>query len=649
MQLRYQISLLVIFIAISINIHANDSKKLNSEEEYFAEIPSVLATTRLAQPKNEAPSSTTVIDRQMIELSGATNIAELLRLVPGMVVGYESAFKSIVSYHGVSTQYSRRMQVLVDGRSVYETGAGELLWEMLPLPLDDIERIEIVRGPSAASHGANAYLGVISITTRNAAAEQGYSIDNHVGSDSYKQHLFRAGRVGKRLDYRVTFEGKKSDGIDDFPDEYNTAQVGFRADYRFSKRSTLNLFLGYGELEGEQTVDFTPPHTLNRRVDYQQIRWRYQSKNYGQFLIQMYRNALRETADWQSPFPIRDQMGNVIGSELLVFDQTAKEERRDLEFQHSFKIGSWQRIVWGGGVRQDIMSDNESFNTTDNYRINLSRAFFNSETRVLQNTILNLGLMVESHEYADIEYSPRIAINQHLSPNYTIRAGFSRAYRNPVLSEEEAELTFKNIQGDPVYTLIQSEGELESETIDSYEFGVMSNFPQRGLMIDYKLYYDELDNLIRSYFDNQGVLRFSNRDAANITGLEIQTNYQITSNTRLFGSYAREEIDSDNVVDNYTDSAPKHKVSLMLMHQIQNRLEGALIYHYHSKMDWLLINDAVKEYHRWDLSVAHKVRVNRFDARIGGTIRGIFKSTADLTPQAAFGPRAFISLKLHFL
>ena len=120
--------LLIALIGVSTPSIAKDIKKVASEEDYFSEIPSVIATTRLSQPKNEAPSSTTIIDRQMIELSGATSIAELLRLVPGMVVGYESGFKPIVSYHGLSTQYSRRMQVLVDGRSVYETGAGELMW-----------------------------------------------------------------------------------------------------------------------------------------------------------------------------------------------------------------------------------------------------------------------------------------------------------------------------------------------------------------------------------------------------------------------------------------------------------------------------------------------------------------------------------------
>ena len=161
-----------------ISFFGNESSAENidillSEEDFFYELPLVLSLARLAQPADEARIATTVIDRHMIEASGATEIFEVLRLVPGMSVAYQDSVFPTASYHGLSSSYSRRMQVLIDGRSVYDPAVGDLLWQSVPVALDNIERIEVIRGPSASSHGANSFLGVISITTRRPSDSSG--------------------------------------------------------------------------------------------------------------------------------------------------------------------------------------------------------------------------------------------------------------------------------------------------------------------------------------------------------------------------------------------------------------------------------------------------------------------------------------------
>src|SRR5574340_389555 len=140
-----------------------------SEQDYFQDLPVVLSASRLSQPISETPNAITVIDRKMIVASGARNIADLFKLVPSMYVAYENGHTPIVSYRGITDAYARRMQVLVDGRSIYLPIFGQVDWAELPLDIGDIERIEVIRGPSAASHGSNSVQGVINIFTRHAS------------------------------------------------------------------------------------------------------------------------------------------------------------------------------------------------------------------------------------------------------------------------------------------------------------------------------------------------------------------------------------------------------------------------------------------------------------------------------------------------
>ncbi len=129
-----------------------------SEADFLDELPVVLSVSRLSQPVSDAPAAVTVIDQDMIRASGFRDIPDLLRLVPGFSVAYTRDNTWAAGYHGLGDAYSRRFQVLVDGRSIYSPHYGAVNWTDLPLAIDDIERIEVVRGPNAAVYGANAFV-----------------------------------------------------------------------------------------------------------------------------------------------------------------------------------------------------------------------------------------------------------------------------------------------------------------------------------------------------------------------------------------------------------------------------------------------------------------------------------------------------------
>lgn len=164
---------------------------LGSEELYIGELPVVISATRLKQPLNESPVSTSIIDQQMIRASGAQTIPDLLRLVPGFTVGYLSGNYPVATYHGQSERYSRRLQVLIDGRSVYLPTLSGISWSDLVITVDDIERIEVTRGPNASSYGNNAFQAVVSITTKHASTDQGTYVKTTVGAHETADGFYR--------------------------------------------------------------------------------------------------------------------------------------------------------------------------------------------------------------------------------------------------------------------------------------------------------------------------------------------------------------------------------------------------------------------------------------------------------------------------
>ena len=146
---------------------------LETEEDFTREIDTVISATRIRQPLTESPSSITVIDRNTLEASGAIEVADVLRLVPGIQVAYPQGNQLAVTYHGYGDAFPRDMQVLIDGRSVYQPSFGDVDWLFLGITLEDIERIEVIRGPNTPFYGSNAVAGVINIITRLPLQDRG--------------------------------------------------------------------------------------------------------------------------------------------------------------------------------------------------------------------------------------------------------------------------------------------------------------------------------------------------------------------------------------------------------------------------------------------------------------------------------------------
>ncbi len=212
-------------------------------------LPEVLTATRLRQAPAAVPGSLTVLDRELIQASGARTLPELLRLVPGMLVVPQvgNPPQTTVNYHGSSANQARRLQVLVDGRSVYRAGLAQVDWNDIPLAIEDIERIEVFRGPNTVSYGANALMAVVSILTRAPRDSHGTRLKTTHGQRGIDDWYAGHGYGWDGGDLRLSLSGLADNGFD---------HDRFGNEFRDGRRlSRLNLRLTQ-ELDARQSLDW---------------------------------------------------------------------------------------------------------------------------------------------------------------------------------------------------------------------------------------------------------------------------------------------------------------------------------------------------------------------------------------------------------
>lgn len=310
------------------------------------QLPTVLSATRLKQSPVEVPGSMTVIDRQLIRGSGARDVPELMRLVPGMMVGYSAGNLPNVNYHGTNISEARRMQVLVDGRSVYRPGLATVDWTDIPLAIEDIERIEVFRGPNTAAYGANALMGVINIISTRPELSQGTRVKVTRGtrgvSDLYASQGFTFGSSQAR----ISLIGKEDDGFDHVQDG---------SDYRDGRRlSALNL-LG--------NTDLSPTQALSWQLGAKEGT-NQQSNDYSVMAEPTDDSYLFDRLMYEQGFPSSDVTARDYFVQLNWKNDLSPEHRLEIKTyaQHMERLSQWRAcdspVVFSPELRQLYLAGN---------------------------------------------------------------------------------------------------------------------------------------------------------------------------------------------------------------------------------------------------------------------------------------------------
>jgi len=610
-------------------IAAESDDALLSEEGFLGDLPIILSASRLPQSPANAPVATTIIDREMIAASGFTEIPDLLRLAPGFIVNYQNGYVQAVGYHVLVDRFSRQMQVLVDGRSVYEPALGGVAWTDLPLTIDDIERIEVIRGPNASSYGANAFTSVINIITRNAVLDRGMMLKTNIGSDGLKEGFMRYGGSHKNLDYRVTTAYRENNGFDKRHDDMQVKLITVRGDYQLDVNNTFMVQLGHNSgSKGEDNVfdEIIPKHTKQTYSQFQQVKWTHTLSADQEYSLQFYHNQNKDINDYQSnPIPL-------LGGARVFSDERLTSDRWDIEFQNILEPAQSLRLVWGAGARKDEVNGPLFFNSHHTVDNNAYRVFSNVEYHLAEKTLLNAGVMLENSDTGDTNVSPRASVNYRFLANHTLRVSASRAYRDPFIFEENPDYRFP--LAIPNNVLLFDSGAIDSEQITSYDIGYIGNFPQLHTTLDARYFYDKLDELIA--YDTTtfpaglgGTAQFfANSNNARIRGIELSARYQSGHGNGLNISYTHQNITGKDKTgsSNYADTGPSDMLNLLAMHNFGKGYMASIGYYYLSKMKELETKDIRSAQHRMDIRLARTLSTAGQDLTLAFVVQNLFDS-----------------------
>jgi len=594
---------------------------MDSPDLYFSEqeIPIVLSATRLAQPQNEAPATVTIIDRELIKLSGAKNIPDLFRLVPGMHVGYFRGNYPVVAYQGLASEHPQGVQVLIDGRSVYSPLFGGVDWANLPLVIEDIERIEVIRGANGSSFGSNAFQSVINISTSHSVQSTGFQVKSTFGERGYQRSLLRTGYDHDNLNIRVSASHIDDGGYSNNYDDSRQDLFNTRFDYQVTANDTLQLNVGaVNTLRQAKNPSDTPdPFDPARQVESSNysahLKWEHLTRNHQQFTTQISYVQQKSTDKVNSTFnPGIPGIGDV----TTHVDYSQYYDRYDIEFEHQFQASSKLRMSWGLGSRNDRVRIPLWLGTNKKLNNSLQRLFSNIEWQPSEQFIVNLGALWEHNQLSGDNLSPRVAINYLASRHHSFRLSAAHASRIPVLTEEKfnADLTFESVSTPGLLLTLpggRSAGGLNPEKVSSFELGYHGLFLKNSLTLDIKLFRNEYDDLIDTididtpifitlngtpvppFSVNAGneIKQFGNIHHANINGYEVELNYRPNKNNLLHLGYAYNHANvgqlNNNDVRNIRASAPKDTFNILVAHTTNDGLWVSAALYYTSSMEYL--------------------------------------------------------------
>jgi len=449
----------------------------------------VTSVSKKEQTLSRTPAAIFVISAEDIRRSGARNVPDLLRMVPGMDVAQIDANTWAISARGLNGRFSNKLLVLIDGRTVYIPTFGGVFWDVLNLPLEDIERIEVIRGPGGSVWGTNAVNGVINILTKKASQTHGGLVDAEGGNiDQGAGTAQYGGSLGKNADYRLY---SKYFNEDHFPnltgqnggDGWNLLQGGFRVDATLSSRDTLMV---QGSLYASREGQITP--VASSLTEPLQPAVFGETDLTGSFV----------QSAWNHTYSTRSDSTLQLSIDHYERDDALREARTtyDLDFQHHFAWTKRHDIVWGFGYRYSDSQSNGNLQISlnpPNLSFNLFSAFLQDEIALVPDRLyLTVGAKLEHNPYTGLDPLPTARVAWAANERHTLWAAVSRADRTPA-SIDIAQVTNIPVapepNGTPVVLRIEGNPNVENETLLAYELGYRAAVLDR-LSFDFAAYYD---------------------------------------------------------------------------------------------------------------------------------------------------------------
>lgn len=566
---------------------SSHGESVDSSEEFLElslyELMNVKVTTasRLSQNISEAPAAMSVVTAEDIRQSGATSLSEALSMVPGVHLGKTSAnFQVAGGIRGFHKLPANKIVLLIDGTpwayEVYDI----LVLDQVPIALEEIEKIEIMRGPGSSLYGANAMFGVINVITKKPETTQGTLVSTTFGEDqTLIGTMMQGGNVDDRLFYRISLGWDQADNHDyiAWSSDPNKKywKLNTSMDYRVDDNSGLSFFAGYLNprnqdviLESTGPIDWSGADTFKTV-----LAW--QSKNPNLSV----KAHFKET-DWND--------GDSLGEKVLNFQMGT----RGLEIQHKWRPFAKDTLVWGANIDQKY-AEGPSIGGKQTHE--LPGVFLDNTYDVTDQVSLNAGLRCDRHPNTDYTVSHRLSLMLSPLRNHNFRLTWGTSYRNP----DFVENYYSRISpyGPGTYLHVFGQEDNDPEKAETYELGYYGQV-SANCVLSVNLFYSYLDDFIYfiqegdPYFDpaRNGVVipyPFTNIGDAEQYGGEVELNYQITKwlNGIINYTYSDQEA-KDPRAETLVVMTPQNMVNGQLRAKFQNGITANAAVHYKDVTRW---------------------------------------------------------------
>lgn len=527
----------------------------------------ITTASKRAEALAETPAAVHVLTGEEIRRLGATTLPDALRYVPGVDVAMINSSQWAVAARGFNGQYANQLLVMMDGRSIYNPAFGGVIWGAQDTFFEDIDRIEIVRGPGGALWGANAVNGVINILTKSAKETQGTVVAAGGGSFyealAAVRHGFKIsentfGRVYAKYDQFG--EAPLATG-GDTPDAWNRLQGGFRMDSLPGDASTFTLQGDVHRVDQRFNYpfpSFTPPYSSTEIYDVTDTganllgRWTRHLSSDSVVTVQAY-------------YDFYEQEGPVLHQRLHTLD---------FDVQHNAEVGERHAIAWGAGYRAtwDTILPSRVMRVPGREQANdqLVGVFAQDEMAlVLEKVFFTLGTKVEHNDYTGWEFQPSGRLSWHPTERQTVWGAVSRAVATP---NHLSSGVVYDLSVMPPGALVQVRGGADRvEELLAYEVGHRIQ-PVERVSVDVAVFYNDYDHLLVA--EEPGALipgappvvpvYWVNSVSGHTCGAELALGWQPMDAWRLQGSYTWLEMNVDGASVGRGDegSSPRHKFGI---------------------------------------------------------------------------------------
>ena len=628
-----------------------------TETDYLSDVPTVISVSRIAQTLDDTPGAVTILDRAFIRMTGARDVVEVLRFVPGFQITHSFETDApMATYHGRNDDWANRIQVLVDGRSVYSgllQGSAGIGWQTLAL--DDIERIEVLRGSNSATYGARAFLGVVNIISRDVRETGGAAASVTRGDNGIADAALRLGWSAGDGNFRLSADSVSDDGLQAAFGKNHTERLNFSSHLALDQAAELDVRMGgVGVYAGRGDPSDTagnPARMWFVGSQFVQADWRRTLDDTQDLAVSLSHteNTNSDRFSFASPGPY---FGTTV-------DFGGKEYIDTLTAQHTLRLSPALRTVWGAEVRRERVVAPASFDQLDSITSNFYRLFGSAELRLGDALLLNAGALAERSDIAGDSLSPRIMLNWRVSPGHTLRAGASTAFRPPSAFEKYGRVQYFDANGqNPTGYYTFNNGTLVPEKLLSQELGYYFAPPASPFSADVRVFHEQISDGIAH--TETGVIpgvrpqRYLNIQEDQIRGAELQLNWAPSAATKvlLAQTWTDIQVSSSAGVESQfrtAHGAPRYAASLALMHSFDGGWHLSLMHQQTDDVALMSISDNkwLFSMQRTDLRLAKDLRLGGSKAELAVLVQNLGDPFQDGDRKFSFQQRAMLTLKIE--